>query len=221
MKVRPTIEAKIRVVVIDGDPLRYVGFQACLSSEQDLDIRYGSLASVVGLQEVDVILLGRQMGRSAIESLSNLRTVRPDLSVILTGCNVQDEDILRAIRAGAKGCIDEAATEVELGPAIRIVHSGSVWAPRRVLAMFVERNYKTGNVGITAGQKTLTLREKEVLRLLVAGRSNKEIAQPLGIEERTVKAHVAKLMRKVGIPNRILLSVHAITHSLVSLQDNA
>ena len=55
-----------------------------------------------------------------------------------------------------------------------------------------------------------------VLEMLVAGRSNKEIGAQLGIEERTVKAHVAKLMRKVGVQNRIALSVHAITHSLVT-----
>ena len=55
-----------------------------------------------------------------------------------------------------------------------------------------------------------------MLELLVVGRSNKEIGSVLGIEERTVKAHVAKLMRKVGVQNRIALSVHAITHSLVT-----
>ena len=63
---------------------------------------------------------------------------------------------------------------------------------------------------------TFTDREKQVSELLVAGRSNKEIGSALGIEERTGKAHVAKLMRKVGVQNRIALSVHAITHSLVS-----
>ena len=65
-----------------------------------------------------------------------------------------------------------------------------------------------------AGRATFTDREKEVLELLIAGRSNKEIGSPLGIGERTVKAHVAKLMRKVGVQNRIALSVHALTHSL-------
>ena len=67
-----------------------------------------------------------------------------------------------------------------------------------------------------AAWRSLTDREKEVLEMLVAGRSNKEIGGQLGIEERTVKAHVAKLMRKVGVQNRIALSVHAITHSLVT-----
>src|SRR5437016_10592905 len=60
-------------------------------------------------------------------------------------------------------------------------------------------------------------RETQVLKMLVEGRSNKEIGVPLGIRDRTVKAHVAKLMRKVGVENRVALTVHAITHSLVSL----
>ena len=64
--------------------------------------------------------------------------------------------------------------------------------------------------------RLIPLRDAEVLEMLVAGRSNKEIGSALGIEERTVKAHVAKLMRKVGVQNRIALSVHAITHSLVT-----
>ena len=63
---------------------------------------------------------------------------------------------------------------------------------------------------------TFTSREREVLELLVAGRSNKEIGSPLGIGERTVKAHVAKLLRKVGVQNRIALSIYALTHSLVT-----
>jgi DNA-binding NarL/FixJ family response regulator len=65
-------------------------------------------------------------------------------------------------------------------------------------------------------RKPLTEREKEILGMLVTGRSNKEISAPLGIEERTVKAHVSKLMRKMGVDNRVALSVHAVTHSLVS-----
>jgi DNA-binding NarL/FixJ family response regulator len=61
-----------------------------------------------------------------------------------------------------------------------------------------------------------TPREQEVLELLVDGRSNKEIGAPLGIEVRTVKAHVSKLMRKVGVRSRIALSTYALSHSLVS-----
>jgi DNA-binding NarL/FixJ family response regulator len=66
----------------------------------------------------------------------------------------------------------------------------------------------------------LTDREKQVLKMLVTGLSNKEIGAPLGIVERTVKAHIAKMMRKIGVHNRIELSVHAVANSLVRLPSN-
>ena len=112
--------------------------------------------------------------------------------------------------------MDEAAGPKEFVQAIRIVHQGSVWAPRKVLSMFIERVSSAPGRIFPAGRVAFTDREKEVLEMLVAGRSNKEIGSALGIEERTVKAHVAKMMRKVGVQNRIALSVHAITHSLVT-----
>jgi DNA-binding NarL/FixJ family response regulator len=68
--------------------------------------------------------------------------------------------------------------------------------------------------------EVITEREKQVLNMLVTGLSNKEIGEPLGIVERTVKAHIAKMMRKVGVHSRINLSVHAVTHSLVKLPAN-
>ncbi len=111
-----------------------------------------------------------------------------------------------------KAALDEAASADDLTRAIRIVHDGSVWAPRRVFAAFIER---ASRIGRTSERQPITNRERDVLEMLVAGRSNKEIAMPLGIEEHTVKAHVSKLMRKVGVQNRIMLSVHAVVNSLV------
>jgi len=81
---------------------------------------------------------------------------------------------------------------------------------------FIERVSRSPGRVFPASPVTFTDREKEVLELLVAGRSNKEIGSALGIEERTVKAHVAKLLRKNGVQNRVALSIHAITHSLVA-----
>ena len=126
-------------------------------------------------------------------------------------------DLLFAdFRDGQHVVHDEAASPAEFIQAMRIVHAGSVWAPSRVLSIFIERVTSSPGRIFPAGRVTFTDREKEVLELLVVGRSNKEIGSVLGIEERTVKAHVAKLMRKVGVQNRIALSVHAITHSLVT-----
>jgi DNA-binding NarL/FixJ family response regulator len=85
-----------------------------------------------------------------------------------------------------------------------------------VLSIFIERVSCTSGRILPAGAPSFTDREKEVLELLVGGRSNKEIGSPLGIGERTVKAHVAKLMRKVGVQNRIALSAHALKNSLVT-----
>src|SRR5438132_13428926 len=84
--------------------------------------------------------------------------------------------------------------------------------------MFIERISNAPRRILPTDQNVaFTDRETQGLKMLVEGRSNKEIGTPLGIGERTVKAHVAKLMRKVGVENRVALTVHAITHSLVSL----
>ena len=138
--------------------------------------------------------------------MASLKASRPDLRIIVTGSGMDEETILKAIASGAKGYVDEAASPKEFVQAIRIVNQGSVWA-RRVLSMFIERVSSSPGRIFPAGRVTFTDREKEVLEMLVAGRSNKEIGSALGIEERTVKAHVAKLMRKVGVQNRIALSV--------------
>jgi DNA-binding NarL/FixJ family response regulator len=210
----------VRIAVIDNDPLRFVGFRVLLSSEPDFELQSVSLTEIGTHQEVDVVLLGRHPGKTVINVLNTVKVLRPDLEVIVTGCNLDDAAILEFITAGARGCVDEAAPVSEFVRAIRIVLAGSVWAPRRVLAMFVEQAYRSSGHGVSAGQRPFTIREQEVLRMLVAGCSNKDIAVPLGIAERTVKAHVAKLLRKVGVPNRVMLSMHAITHSLVTAIDD-
>jgi len=207
----------IRIAVIERDPLRSIGFRACLGSERDFEIQAASLTEISAIQGIDLVLLGSHEGRSSMDVLLTLRTLRPDLNVIVTGSIFEDDVILKGLDAGAKGCVDETAPVQELGRAIRAVHAGSVWVSRRILSLFVEKVQQSGGAGLSVGQRCFTSREKQVLRMLVTGCSNKEIAGPLGIQERTVKAHVAKLMRKVGVPNRIMLSVHAIKHSLVSV----
>ena len=124
--------------------------------------------------------------------------------------------MLTAIISGAKGYVFDGALPREFAQAVRIVSQGSIWVPRRVLSRFIELAV-TQRKRFLPACEAITDREKQVLKMLVAGFSNKEIGKPLGIVERTVKAHIAKMMRKVGVQNRIALSVHAITHSLVSM----
>lgn len=207
---------KIRVAVVESDPLRFIGFRALFDDEPDFELTSASIQEIATLTEVDLILLGSRGSQNLFDVMASLKASRPDLRILVTGAGADDETILKALAAGAKGYVDEAASPQEFTTAIRIVFQGSVWAPRRVLSTFIERVTASPGRIFPAGRVTFTDREKEVLELLVAGRSNKEIGAALGIEERTVKAHVAKLMRKVGVQNRIALSVHAITHSLVT-----
>jgi DNA-binding NarL/FixJ family response regulator len=216
MKPAPAKKPRIKIAVVESDPLRFVGFRALFDSETDLELTAASLPELSANGAVDLVLLGSRNGQNLFDAMAGLKASRPDLRIIVTGSGADDETILKALAAGAKGYVDEAATPVEFVQAIRMVNQGSVWAPRRVLSIFIERVTSAPGRIFPAGRVTFTDREKEVLELLVAGRSNKEIGGSLGIEERTVKAHVAKLMRKVGVQNRIALSVHAITHSLVA-----
>ncbi|HSB76404.1 MAG TPA: response regulator transcription factor [Terriglobales bacterium] len=213
---KPAKKPHIRLAVVESDPLRFVGFRALFDSEPDFELVSSSVAELAHQENIDLVLLGTRGGPNLFDVMASLKAARPDLRIIVTGSGADDETILKAIAAGAKGYVDEAASPAEFTQAIRIVTQGSVWAPRRVLSMFIERVSSSPGRIFPAGRVTFTDREKEVLEMLVAGRSNKEIGAALGIEERTVKAHVAKLMRKVGVQNRIALSVHAITHSLVT-----
>ena len=216
VKTAPTRKPAIRVAVVESDPLRFVGFRALFDSEPDFELVSAALADISVMQDIDLVLLGNRSGQNLFDVMASMKAARPDLRIIVTGAGMDEETILKAIAAGSKGYVDEAASAAEFVQAIRIVNQGSVWAPRRVLSMFIERVSSSPGRIFPAGRVSFTDREKEVLEMLVAGRSNKEIGSALGIEERTVKAHVAKLMRKVGVQNRIALSVHAITHSLVT-----
>ena len=204
----------IRIALVESDPLRVVGFRTLFDSASGFELVSVSLADIGGLQSIDLVLLSNCRGQSLFDLMASLKATRPDLRILVTGSG-DEETILKSIIAGAKGYINEAASPAEFVQAVQVVSQGSVWAPRHVFSMFIERVSSASDRTFPAGRTTFTERENEVLELLVGGRSNKEIGSPLGIGERTVKAHVAKLMRKVGVQNRLALSVHALTHSLV------
>ena len=113
-----------------------------------------------------------------------------------------------------KGYLPHTAKESEIRLAIEIVEDGSVWAPRKVMAKLLESSSAEAAQGAGSEPK-FTEREGQVLRLLIAGRPNRDIAEELGIDLMTVKAHVGRLMRKVGVENRIALSVQAMSRNLL------
>jgi len=214
MKAAHAKKQRIRIAVVESDPLRFVGFRALL--ESDFELIATSPRDIDSLSNIDLLLLSNHNGQNLFAAMASLKTNRPDLRIIVTG-GTDEETILNAVASGAKGYVDNAASPAEFVQAIQVVNQGSMWAPRRVLSMFIERVSSAPDRIFPAGRAAFTDREKQVLDMLVAGRANKEIGAALGIEERTVKAHVAKLLRKVGVQNRVALSIHAITHALVSM----
>ncbi len=188
--VAPAKKVPIRIAVVESDPLRFVGFRALFDSEPDFELISASMPDIATLVNVDLILLGNRNGQNLFDLMASLKATRPDLRIIVTGSGMDEETILKAIASGAKGYLDEAASPTEFVQAIRVVNQGSVWAPRRVLSMFIERVSSAPGRIFPAGRVTFTDREKQVLEMLVAGRSNKEIGAALGIEERTVKAQI-------------------------------
>ncbi len=221
MKATLAKKPLIRIAVVGSDPLQFVGFRAVFHSERDFELICSSPSDVETQHNIDLVLLGDRSGQNLFDVMATLtlKETRPNLRIIVVGPAVEDEAILKAVAFGAKGYVDAAASPADFAQAIRTVSQGSVWAPRRVLSLFIERVSQSPGRLFPGARTAFTTREKEVLELLVGGRSNKEIGAALSIEERTVKAHVSKLMRKNGVRNRLELSVHAVTHSLVSPQN--
>ena len=139
MKAAVARKPLIRVAVVESDPLRFVGFRALFDTEPDLELVSASLADLSQLPNIDLVLLGNRGGQNLYDIMASMKAVRPDLRIIVTGSGMDDESVLKAIAAGAKGYVDEAASPAEFIQALRIVHQGSVWAPRRVLSTFIER----------------------------------------------------------------------------------
>lgn len=211
---------KLRITFVESDPLRLVGLRALLESESDLELISASLSEIAIQANIDMVLIGDCVGQNLFDTISKVKLMRPNLPIIVIGPNRDDETSLNAIVSGAKGYVFDGGPPSEFAQAIRVVSQGSVWASRRVLSMFIELAITQSKRMLPGVNGVITAREKQVLQMLVSGLSNKEIGAPLGIVERTVKAHISTMMRKVGVHNRIELSVHAVALSLVSLPAN-
>ncbi len=219
-QMKSAVKQPIRIALVERDPLRSVGFRTLFDGDPDFELQSCSPTSIFNSHNYDVVLIGSRTGPASYEIMAALKALDPAVRIIATGNVPGDEMALRALCAGAKGYIDESASAAQFKQAIRVVHSGSVWASRQVLSKFIERVTLVPRRTTPVEPLVFTEREREVLHLLVSGRSNREIGAALGIEERTVKAHVAKLMRKAGVTNRISLSVLALTHSLLGVSQS-
>src|SRR5450755_1968638 len=191
MNISTAMRLSIRIALVESDPLRIIGFRSLLESEPDLDLIPASLPEIATQQNINLVLLGDRPRQTVFDLLSNLKAMCPNLPVIVIGSSTDDETMLSVIISGAKGYVFEGAPHREFAQAIRIVNQGSIWVPRRILSRFIDLAVTQRTRSLPKACKAITDREKQVLKMLVAGFSNKEIGEPLGIVERTVKAHIS------------------------------
>jgi DNA-binding NarL/FixJ family response regulator len=206
---------RLRVALLEPEPIRVQGFVTLFQDHPRIEFVVFELAQFLADQEFKLALIGLHGDKLPLPLVGTIHGLRPEVKLVVMGPDADDEVILQAISAGAKAYLEASASPQQVEQAIMVVSQGSIWAPRRVLSIFVDRATKPSRSAVPSSA-LFTVRETEVLKLLVAARSNREIARTLGIEERTVKAHVAKLMRKVGVENRIALSIYAVTNSIVA-----
>ena len=204
----------IRVGLVADEPIRLAGLVSIFEDQPDagqapLQAMICSLDEVLMGAQVEYLVVDLNSSSRGLETLEAIRRARPSLRLIVIGPEGNDELVMESIIAGARGYLDATAGPLSVRQAIEVVTGGSIWAPRRLLSKLIDKLLKASDTSLTAPVPELTDRERQVLELIMKAQSNREIASELGIEERTVRAHLAHLMRKAGVDNRIKLSMSA------------
>lgn len=204
----------IRVFVADDHCVVRKGLIAMLSEELDMHVVGESETGPGALQgyrdhRPDVIIL--EPGLSMADESDVVTAIRSEFPaatiLILTSCD-GDDDIYRAFRAGAKGYLLKDATFDTIVGAVRDLYNGKMCIPPAVAAKLATRSESAD----------LTQRELDVLKLLVSGQANREIAKSLFVSEETVKTHVKHLLAKLGVDDRTQAVTVAIKRGLVRLK---
>jgi len=210
----------IRIGLVTNEPIRLEGLSSIF--EQHGQEGHAPLLPVTGSMDelltgstLEYLVVDLNSSSGGLETLNAIRRVRPDIRLIVIGPEGHDETVMEAIIHGARAYVDLTAGPEMVRKAIEEVISGSIWAPRRLLSKLIDRMFTVSDSSLINASPRLTARERQVLELILMAHSNREIARQLGIEERTVKAHVGRLMRKAGVDNRIELSMRALENSMI------
>jgi two-component system, NarL family, response regulator len=205
----------IRILIADDHPIVREGLHAVLSDQPDLEVvgqaPTGVEAVTLALAyRPDVILMDLRMpGLNGVEAIAAVRAQWAEAHVIVLTTYDGDEDIYRALQAGAQAYLLKDTPRAELLEAIRAVARGQKRLPPEVAARLMER----------MSAEALTDREVDVLRLLARGRSNKAIGGELGISEGTVKFHVNNILGKLGADDRTQAVTIALQRGIIHLDE--
>lgn len=207
-------DSSIRILIADDHPIVRDGLNAVINDQPDMDVvveaANGKEAVALAQQHrPDVLLIDLRMPQmNGVEAVNTIRAEWPQARIIILTTYDGDEDIYRALQAGAQAYLLKGMPRTELLDTIRAVHAGHKRIPPEVAAKLAER--------ISASE--LTDREQDVLRLIVDGCSNREIGTNLSITEGTVKAHVNSILNKLGVNDRTQAVTEAMRRGIVHLE---
>jgi DNA-binding NarL/FixJ family response regulator len=196
----------IRILTVDDHPLLRKGIAALVNGEPDLKLvaeasNGNEAIDAFRSHRPDVTLMDLQMPEvDGIDAIDRIRREFPEARIIVLTTYSGDTQVLRALKAGARGYILKGHVHKELLDAIRAVHAGQKRIPAEIAAELADH----------AADDALTQREIDVLRLVATGNANKQIADQLSIGEATVKSHVSNILSKLGANDRS----HAVTIGL-------
>jgi two-component system NarL family response regulator len=206
--------APIKVVIVEDHPTFRMGLAALIESQPDMTVtaQFSSGEEVLAAYKPDgasVILMDLRLpGMGGVETIIGLHAQDPGVRVIVLTTYEADEDVFRAMQSGAKSYLLKDMSTEEIAGTIRMVHGGGTELSPRIAVRLAAR----------AQRQDLTAREREVLQLLVRGRSNKEIGAQLHISDETVKSHLKTLFAKLKVRDRTDAAITAVRQGIVHLE---
>jgi two-component system, NarL family, response regulator len=201
----------IKVLLVENQPLTRLGVRAVLEKETDIEFAGEATNASDGFRKFqelrpNVTILGLRFPDScSIDDLGNYFVEDPNAKIIVLAEHPGDAEISRALRKGAVGYICKDISPEELVKAIRTVVGGKKYIPDDI-ARVLSENF---------GREELTPAESNVLRMIVGGMSNKEIAFTLDVSENTIKSHIQNIFGKIGVSDRTSAATTAIKRGLV------
>jgi DNA-binding NarL/FixJ family response regulator len=206
-------ERTIRVAIVDDHPVFRLGMVGLLGSLNGIEVVAQAASAEEAVhsvdESIDVVLMDLHLGEdSGIETTRTLVRARPDLAVLVITMDEDDESVVAAMRAGARGYLLKSASPAEVERGIRAVANGeAILGPR-----IAERAMATLTAGRTAVRvpfPELSDREREVLDLIARGYDNATIARRLVLSPKTVRNHVSNVLTKLAIPDRAAAIIRA------------